>query len=277
LLKAVRQIKKQQIDEAKETIEASKKALEAAGIRYDYYKNIAKLNVSEKEHLAKLASAQRLQSIGQGYDIAASIGHLIPDTTVGVPGGTTFGGSNIGSALRAYGGVFSFLASIESYQANKASILGSHERRWNDWKLQEKMAETEIEQIEKQILAAEIRKAISEKELENHSMQIENASEVSTFMKDKFTNQELYNWMVSQISTIYFQSYQMAYDIAKRAEKTFQHELGDFDASFIKFGYWDSLKKGLYPENNCITISSGWRQPFSIKTNVNSSSPSTSL
>jgi len=64
-------------------------------------------------------------------------------------------------------------------------------------------------------------------------------------MKDKFTNQELYNWMVSQISTIYFQSYQMAYDIAKRTEKAFQYELGDFNASFVNFGYWDSLKKGL--------------------------------
>ena len=64
-------------------------------------------------------------------------------------------------------------------------------------------------------------------------MQIENAEEVNTFMKDKFTNRELYNWMVSRISTIYFQSYQMAYDIAKRAEKTYQQELGDFNGSFI--------------------------------------------
>ena len=245
LLKAVRQIKKHQIDEAKETIEASNKALEAAEIRYDYYKNIEKLNANEKQHLAKLASAQILQSIGQGYDIAASIAHLIPELTAGICAGTTYGGSNIGSALRAYGSVYAFLASIDSYQANRASILGSHDRRWNDWKLQEKLAETEINQIEKQILAAEIRKAIAEKDLENHNIQIENTIEVNTFMKDKFTNQELYNWMVSQISTIYFQSYQMAYDIAKRVEKTFQHELGDFNASFVKFGYWDSLKKGL--------------------------------
>ena len=70
----------------------------------------------------------------------------------------------------------------------------------------------------KQILAAQIRKAIAEKDLDNHNVQIEAAEEVNTFMKDKFTDQELYNWMVSQISTIYFQSYQMAYDIAKRAE-----------------------------------------------------------
>lgn len=245
LLKAIKQIKKQNIDEANETLKGAKQAREAAEIRYEYYKNIEKMNDSEKLHLSKLASAQILQSIGQGYDVAASIAHLIPEFTAGFCTGTTSGGSNVGSALRAYGGVYSFLASIESYQANKASILGSHERRWDDWKLQEKLAETEIKQIDKQILAAEIRKAVAEKDLENHNMQIENAEEAKTFMKDKFTNQELYNWMVSQISTLYFQSYQMAYDIAKRAEKAFRQELGDFDASFVKFGYWDNLKKGL--------------------------------
>ena len=136
-------------------------------------------------------------------------------------------------------------ASLFHAGATTSSIMGGYHRRRDDWKLQEKVAEKELKQIDKQILAAEIRKAISEKDLDNHDQQIENANEVDTFMRDKFTNQELYNWMVSQISTIYFQSYQMAYDIAKRAEKAFQHELGDYDATFIKFGYWDSLKKGL--------------------------------
>jgi len=53
--------------------------------------------------------------------------------------------------------------------------------------------------------------------------------------------------MVGQISGTYFQSYQLAYDVTKRAEKAYRMELGlkDSDTSFIQFGYWDSLKKGL--------------------------------
>ena len=51
--------------------------------------------------------------------------------------------------------------------------------------------------------------------------------------------------MVGQISGVYFQSYQLAYDLAKRAERCFRFELGLQDSSFIQFGYWDSLKKGL--------------------------------
>ena len=51
--------------------------------------------------------------------------------------------------------------------------------------------------------------------------------------------------MVSQLSGIYFQSYQLAQDIAKRAERCYRFELGLTNSNFIQFGYWDSLKKGL--------------------------------
>ena len=61
----------------------------------------------------------------------------------------------------------------------------------------------------------------------------------------KFTNQELYGWMVGKLSGLFFQGYQLAYDVAKRAERTFRYELGLRDSSFIQFGYWDSLRKGL--------------------------------
>ena len=33
--------------------------------------------------------------------------------------------------------------------------------------------------------------------------------------------------------------------MAKRAERAYRYELGLHDSSFIQFGYWDSLKKGL--------------------------------
>ena len=64
-------------------------------------------------------------------------------------------------------------------------------------------------------------------------------------MTGKYTNPELYDWTVGQISALYFQSYQLAYDLAKRAERAYGLELGVDGAGFIKFGYWDSLKKGL--------------------------------
>ena len=96
-----------------------------------------------------------------------------------------------------------------------------------------------------QIAAADLRIAIAEKELDNHDLQIENAKATDAFMRSKYTNQELYQWQVGQISGVYFQSYKLAYDLAKRAERCFRFELGLQDSSYVNFGYWDSLKKGL--------------------------------
>jgi hypothetical protein len=102
-----------------------------------------------------------------------------------------------------------------------------------------------LKQIDIQINGASIRLDIANQDLKNQMLQISNAQAEDDFMHSKYTNEDLYNWMINQISTTYFQSYQLAYDIAKRSERCFRYELGLSDSSYINFGYWDSLKKGL--------------------------------
>ena len=51
--------------------------------------------------------------------------------------------------------------------------------------------------------------------------------------------------MKGQISGIFFQTYKMAYDLAKQAEKAYCYEHALTSSNFIKFGYSDSLRKGL--------------------------------
>jgi hypothetical protein len=141
--------------------------------------------------------------------------------------------------------MFAAEAEVTSYRAGRSSRNAQYIMRAHDWTLQNNLAAREIMQIDKQIIAAEIRKGIAEHELRNHRRQMENAAEVEEFMRDKFTNRELYSWMLGQVSGVYFQTYQLAYETAKRAEQCFRHELGVKDSSYIQFGYWDSLKKGL--------------------------------
>jgi phage anti-repressor protein len=156
-----------------------------------------------------------------------------------------YGGTNVGSGLGAFSQAMHMMSTLTNLGASMSSTLGSYQRRFDEWKLQERQSAKEMEQIDKQVLAAQIRLSIAERELENHDLQIENAKEVDAFMRDKFTNKDLYDWTVSRISSIYFQSYQMAYDVAKRAEKAYQFELGATASTFVQFGHWDSLKKGL--------------------------------
>ena len=247
VLKAVRSVKEKQLAEATEARVGLDRSKELTTIRRDYYRDIAFMNQWEKNQLALASTALALQDMEVRTHILASVLHLIPNTKLGAlpTVGFTYGGENIGSAISAYGDSLGRISSLLNSSASMAAMMGGHQRRFDDWKLQERLANKELEQIEKQIAAADIRKAIAEKELSNHDLQVQNTRDVDEFMRSKFTNRELYDWMVGQISGIYFQSYQLAYDVAKRAESAYRYELGLRESNFIQFGYWDSLKKGL--------------------------------
>ena len=251
VLKAVRDMKQLQIDEAKEQIESLKKTRAVTEERNNYYANIEKISSKEQLNLDKLAEAHGFQNFAQIAQAAGAISSLLPDISIGGHGAggspafhATWGGLNLANAANAAASVSNIFAGMASYEANRASTLGGYGRRFDDWKLQERLSEKELKQIDQQVVAAEIRLNISETDLKNHDLQIENAEKTDQFMKDKYTNKQLYDWMIGQVSSVYFKAYQLAYDVAKKAERCYQHELGRSD-SFLKFGYWDSLKKGL--------------------------------
>ncbi|WP_367025571.1 neuraminidase-like domain-containing protein [Methylococcus sp. ANG] len=252
VLEGVKAVREQQIAEAKENLGALKKNKEMVTIRRDFYRDIEKIIAGEQLSLNEQGVAQRHQTAAQNINIAASILGYLPNVMIGAAG---FGGSptvnvqwgtgNIISALQAASGSEQLMSSLASYRATRASTLAGYDRRFSDWKLQESLSNKELEQLDKSIAAAEVRIAIAEKELENHVVQIDNAKAVDAFLRSKYTNEELYQWQIGQTSSVFFQSYKLAYDLAKRAERCFRFELGLNDSSFITFGYWDSLKKGL--------------------------------
>jgi hypothetical protein len=247
VLNAVRLVREQQVDEAKQNLDGVKKALDLAQIRLAYYSSQPFTNASEKSYLDKLDASVTLQNTAADVNLVANILHIIPNIKLGSPTtiGATLGGDNLGNAVKAFTGHLSALAGVRGVEASSLAALGGFERRRDEWGLQQRLAKKEIEQLDKQIIAADLRLAIATRELQNQDLQVENAQELDALMHDKFTNQDLYDWMVGQIASLYFQSYKLAYDVAKRAERTYRFELGLSDSNFIQFGYWDSLKKGL--------------------------------
>lgn len=157
------------------------------------------------------------------------------------------GGEVEASALAQEGQALSMAAGLLRDEASIISTLAGYERRADEWKLQARLAQKEILQMLKQIVGAKIRVAIAEADLAHHERQIEQTQEVDAYLRDKFTNEDLYDRMVGQLSTVYFESYKLAYDVARKAEKAFKFELGMEKTSpnMVTFGYWDSLEQGL--------------------------------
>jgi hypothetical protein len=252
MLDAVKAVRQRQVDEARDNLEAVKRGQKVTETKRDYYRDIERIISQEQLYLDKMSASHTKREVAQGIKLGASIISLLPAIDLGASG---FGGSplikfklgglELGQAASLAADVLTFLSEIDSNDATMASVTGGYERRWNDWKFQEKMAERELDQIASQIAAAEVRLAVAEKEFDNQSLQIENAKAIDQFMRSKYTSQELYQWQLTQISGIYFSSYKLAYDLARRAERCFRFELGLQDSSFISFGYWDNLRKGL--------------------------------
>lgn len=252
LLKVARFVKEQQLEEAQTNVDGLQKTREVTDIRHKFYENIEFMNDWEEAHLILVGASAILQAIAGVIEIASGTAHAIPDFTAGVAGyagsavaTVKYGGENVGGALQGFARALGVLAALASTAGAMSATMGGYQRRADEWHLQEQMSAKELEQIDKQIAAANIRIAIAQRELDNHDIQIQNATAVENFMRDKYTNQELYDWMISQASAIFFQCYQMAYDLAKRAEKAFRFERGLTTSDYITFGYWDSLRNGL--------------------------------
>jgi hypothetical protein len=247
VLKSMRDTRQNQIVEARNTLEGLQRYQEIVTARQQFYLSRQFMNEAELTHLALSRAAFIPMGMQAGAETLAAVLHLIPDAKLGffTTAGTTYGGSNIASGIQAFGGASGTAAAILNATASISATIGSYDRRQEDWSHQADLATRELRQVDRQLAAAQIRLAMAEHDLEHHDLQIANAQEVDEVQRRKFTNQELYTWQSGQLSSLYFQSYQLAFDVARRAERTFRHELGLRDSSFIQFGYWDSLKKGL--------------------------------
>ena len=253
-LDQVRTVKQSRVDEAQRTLESLQQARAVVQARQDYYRKLSSdgLNAGEQAAFALSAASTAIDvAIAVGYTVSGGL-KLIPDFLAGGAGfggsptvTATMGGQQIGNSAEMAVRTLESIAHALDKGAMLASTVAAFERRGVEWAYQANLAATELPQMDKLIAAAQIRTQVAQTELDNHDKERDRAQAEDDYLHSKFTNLELADWMISQLATTYFQSYQLAYDLAKRAERCFRYELGLSDSSYVHFGAWDSLYKGL--------------------------------
>lgn len=207
----------------------------------------------EARELAASHSARDWQVRASATATIANVSYYVPTFHVdlefwGLGGEVVFGGQHIGPAFQAIAEYQRSLSAQDSYDAGVAAKVGSYARREQDWAFQSNLALGEINQIYKQLRAAQIRENMAEREWHNHQQQIRHAEEIENFLTNektgKKTNQAFYAWLKREVRGLYGQVFQFAYDVAKKAERALQHELGSPQLTFLQFGYM-SGKEGL--------------------------------
>jgi Tc toxin complex TcA C-terminal TcB-binding domain len=207
----------------------------------------------EAQELESSHSARDWQVRASTTATSASLSYYIPTFHVdfefwGLGGEIVFGGQHIGPALQAIAEYQRSLSAQDSYDAGHNAKIGSYARREQDWAFQSATIAGEINQMFKQLRAAQIREYIAEREWHNHQKQMQHSQEIEDFLTNekngKKTNQAFYAWQKREVRGMYGQVFQFAYDVAKKAERALQHELGKPDVTFLQFGYMAG-KEGL--------------------------------
>lgn len=244
ILQMTTAIKEMQVKAIDEQMASQRESLNAAHYRYTYYNQLISEGISEREQVSMDAAlaAMVLNTMGSITKTAASIGYAVPQ--VGSPFAMTYGGQQLGNVLNAASGAFEIASAISTYVSQEALTMAGYDRRNQDWVLQREMAQYDEKQIEVLLKQSDIQKQIAQQDIAIHKQTIRNNADLEAFYTGKFTNKELYQWMSTRISTIYFQAYNLAYTMAKAAERAYQFE-NNMNRVFINYGYWDDVHKGL--------------------------------
>jgi hypothetical protein len=151
----------------------------------------------------------------------------------------------LGDALNIGADISSTLAEGFSMLGEVLGIRAEQDRQEQDWNVQLATARTEVEQLGHQVNVATLQVAVAQRDLEILDREIANLGEISAFLTGKFAGAQLYGWMVGRLSTLYFQTYNLAYELARAAEKAYQFERGTNGTPFIQPTYWESRRGGL--------------------------------
>lgn len=233
--------KQDQINAAQQSVSALQASLQNANERHKHYTDLISqgLSAQEKDQIKLNIAMISLQTAAIPIRAIATPAYATPSIF-----GTSNGGMAWGAAVNAGAVVLQDTASLLGTSAGMLATQAGYQRRDEDWTLQQTLAQGDVDQITLQIAAAQYQQRIAEQDLVITEKQLAQEQKIEQFLKDKFTNEQLYQWMVGKLGALYFQSYQTAYALAIQAQQAWQFERGR-PQTFIQTGHWDSLHRGL--------------------------------
>ncbi len=244
ILEMASKSRKLEIDSANEGIKVLNNRIESLSYRINYYEGLISEGRSTWEHFQ--TTGRHTASIAKGLEnpLLLSAAALALSPQAGSPFAITYGGIQVS----AYAGELAFsnrsIAELGNDIASSAGLEAGFRRRSEGWEHQKKLVKSELQQAEKNLVAAEIRRDILIESEKIHKKNIEHNNDVMEFYGDKFSNLGLYTWLSTTMQRLFKEAYNNANAIAKLAEQTYRFERDD-DTSFIDGNYFESPRAGL--------------------------------
>jgi Tc toxin complex TcA C-terminal TcB-binding domain len=202
---------------------------------------------NENQYENNTSSALAARTVSTVTEAIGEFMQLIPDLFVGFPCEETWLplGTKLAGMFQAIARISNDFAEIYGTTAGLNLTEAGWDRRLQDWVHQVEDLDIEIEQMEIQILGAERRRDQAIQEINNQQLQIEQSHETLNFLRDKFTNHELYLFLQKETAALYFKMYEIALSAALQAEHAFNFERGHTHRKFLPCNPWDNMHQGL--------------------------------
>lgn len=230
------------IDEAGKSRDALQASRRGVAARKEYYDALVRKDVSALE---KSAHGKRMAAMGstvaaRALGAAGHFANLAPNLFGGATGGMHWGGAAFGPAELAESA-----AAVLSELAQVQLTTDLQNRRRDEWQFMAKQAEFELEILDQQIQAQEVNLQSATTSLEQATKAREQAQAMYAFIKGRACGAGLYQWLLSQMSTLYFQAYDAVLSMCLSTEACWQYEIGDRDTRFISTTAWADNRFGL--------------------------------
>ncbi|TDB54325.1 Tc toxin subunit A [Photorhabdus luminescens] len=233
--------------QAIEIAQAGKVALEEsknmAQQRYEHYYGLYEENLSGLE-----ISAIALKTTSEVTRMAAVPFHIMSAALETLPNifGLAAGGSKYSAPLVKTALVAEITGLTLGMTADRLQDGANYQRRRQDWEIEWKQAQSEINIIDKQLKEQELLIKTAQTSLREVKAQRNAAIELYEFMTTGFLIVPTYQWLMGRLSALYAPAYDAVLSLCLMAEASWRYEVGDYQRQgFIKTNAWNDSYRGL--------------------------------
>ncbi|WP_060513083.1 neuraminidase-like domain-containing protein [Pseudomonas sp. NBRC 111124] len=159
--------------------------------------------------------------------------------------GMANGGHRVGNPLIAAGTIAYAAGSIGELTAKNMQDTEMYRRRRQEWQLQYKLADKELQVLDKQLEAQQHATQAASAGLDHSRKALAQAEQMYAFYQNKSTSAALYRWLRSQASTWHATLFDVAVSLCNSAEACWQYETGNYDKRIIRTPVWQADRWGL--------------------------------
>lgn len=193
---------------------------------------------------ARCAAAGDYRARGHGITLAPNLitlqPVLFPPYLIPIPGGFNWAGPAFQQASKAEGGQIHYTESAETQLRADAYI-----RRRQEWTFLKDHAQAQLHSLGAQTDQQELINNSAKRKRFRSKNAREQAQALCEFIETRDTNTALYQWLLGQMSTLYFQAYDAVLSLCLATEACWQYEIGDGDTRSIPVNAWVDNRHGL--------------------------------